>query len=71
MSELPEGGEKKKGRGNNVGRKQAKIKHKKKKRRSKTWSSGHGAVETNPTRNQGVVSSIPGPAQWVKDLDLP
>ena len=26
---------------------------------------------TNPTRNQEVVSSIPGLAQWVKDLALP
>ena len=26
---------------------------------------------TNPTRNCEVVGSIPGPAQWVKDLALP
>ena len=35
------------------------------------WSSHRGAVETNPTRNREVVGSIPGLAQWVKDLVLP
>ena len=27
-----------------------------------------GALETNPTRNHGVVGSIPGLARWVEDL---
>ena len=31
-------------------------------------SSHSGAVEMNPTRNPEVAVSIPGLAQWVKDL---
>ena len=27
-------------------------------------------METNPTKNHGVVGSIPGLAQWVEDLAL-
>ena len=34
------------------------------------WGSGHGAVETNPTRNHEGVDSIPGLDQWDKDLAL-
>ena len=34
------------------------------------WSSRHGAVEKNPTRNHEVVGSIPGLTQWVKDREL-
>ena len=35
------------------------------------WSSRHGAVEVNPTRNREVASLIPGLSQWFKDLVLP
>ena len=35
---------------------------------TKKGSSRHGAAETNPTRNHEVVGSLPGLAQWVKDL---
>ena len=34
-------------------------------------SSHCGAAEVNPTRSHEVAVSIPGPAQWVKDLALP
>ena len=37
---------------------------------SHSGSSCRGAVETNPTRNHEVAVSIPGLAQWVKDLAL-
>ena len=33
-------------------------------------SSYCGAAEMNPTSNHEVVGSIPGLAQWVKDLAL-
>ena len=38
--------------------------------REKGWSSHYGAVEMNPTGNHEVAGSIPGLAQWGKDLVL-
>ena len=35
------------------------------------WEFPCGAVETNMTRNQEVLGSIPGLALWVKDPVLP
>ena len=36
-----------------------------------TGSSYHDAAETNLARNHEVSGSVPGLAQWVKDLALP
>ena len=35
------------------------------------WNSYSGSVVTNPTSIHEDAGSIPGPAQWVKDLELP
>ena len=36
-----------------------------------SWSSHHGTMERNLTRNREVAALIPGLAQWVKDPALP
>ena len=37
----------------------------------KKWSSHHGTIEINLTRNHEVAGSIPGLTPWVKDPALP
>ena len=52
--------------------KKKKKDHKKKSLKKKSGGGSHrGAKETNLTRSQEVVGSIPGLAQWVRDLVLP
>ena len=41
------------------------------KKKKNIGSSHRGRAEMNPTRNHEVAGSIPGLAQWVKDLALP
>ena len=43
---------------------------KKKKRKKRFQSSRYSAVEMNPTSIHGDVGSIPGLAQWVRDMVL-
>ena len=52
-------------------KKKKKRKRKKEKKKGSSYSSYHGAVEMNLTRNHEVAGSIPGLPHWVKDLALP
>ena len=54
-----------------VGREGQKKKKKKKDKRFSSWSSHHDSAVRNPTSMQEDVGSIPGLAQWAKDLALP
>ena len=60
---------KNKGKGRH-GRKKGDQTAKKKYKENAKRSSRRGAAATNPTRNSEVAGSIPGLAQWLKDLVL-